>query len=220
MTSVASHPLRHLPVVATPSPPSFDQPVPMRFTVENVQVMIHQGIIPEDATTELLGGLIVLKDRSDLGGDPLMHGLKHSTAVRLLTQLAGKLAGKDCHAQIQLPVVCGEDELPEPDFSILRGGVHDYVARLPAAADVLTIIEVADSSFERDSRQKAAIYSKAGIPQYLIVNLRNSTVEQYTDPDAPIGTYRTKATFTSGQTIRLHLGAGASLEVAVAELLP
>jgi len=41
-----------------------------RLTRADAEVMMRQGIIPEDASTELLNGLIVLADRSARTQDP------------------------------------------------------------------------------------------------------------------------------------------------------
>lgn len=182
--------------------------------------MIRQRVLPEDASTELLGGLLVLKDQSDAGGDPLMHGPKHRLCIRLLTSLAGKVQTATRFAQVQLPVICANDEMPEPDFAIIRGTDREYAERLPTGADTFMVAEVADSSLERDAEEKLSIYAAAGIPQYLIVNLRNLAIEQYTDPDAAAATYRTKATFSRGQNILLHGGPDGDIDVAVADLLP
>src|SRR3954470_24450647 len=93
----------------------------VRFTADDVQGMLKQGFLPEDATTELLNGLIILKDRSDLGGEPLIHGPRHRACIRRLTLFVPRIETAERHAQVQLPIVCGNDQLPEPDFAIVRG---------------------------------------------------------------------------------------------------
>jgi hypothetical protein len=191
-----------------------------RFTVDDVMRMIHSGVIREDGTKELLDGIIVLKERGDSGGDPHVHGPKHRAAIGRLIKLCVSIETPNRHGQSQVPIVCSELELPEPDFAMVRGKEENYSDRLPTAQDTLVVIEAADSSLERDGGEKLAIYAAAGIPQYLIINLRNSTIEQYTDPDAKSATYRTKATFTRDQTLTLNGGSDGIVEVRAAELLP
>jgi Uma2 family endonuclease len=190
------------------------------ITVSQYQQMIEQGIVPEDSTVELLRGVLVRKDRSETGGDPMGHSPLHRLVVALLTALAPRINSDRRHLQIQLPVECPPDNAPEPDGSIIRGVPRDYGDRLPASADASCVIEVAHSSLDRDRDDKLPIYAAAGIPQYVLINLQNDTVEVYTDPDAAAGVYRTKATTTKGQSLRLHLGEGDWLDVQANDLLP
>lgn len=59
-----------------------------------------------------------------------MHGPIHRACVRKLTRLAAKTASVRSHAQVQLPIVCGTDQMPEPDFAV-RGTDDRYADRLP-----------------------------------------------------------------------------------------
>ena len=193
----------------------------VRFTVDDVVAMVRQGIIREDATTELLNGIVVHKDRGEYGGDPTLHGPRHRACVRRLTRLVGR--GVDSahrHAQIQLPVVCAPDQMPEPDFAIIRGTDADYANRLPTAADTFCVIEVADSSLERDETEKSPTYAAAGIPQYVILNLRTDTAQLYADPDPAARGYRATAMTGRCGTIDLNAGPTGAITVAVDDLLP
>ena len=53
------------------------------------------------------------------------------------------------------------DSAPEPDIAWVAR--RDYSRGRPAAADVLLIVEVAESSLEYDSGEKADLYAGAGI---------------------------------------------------------
>jgi Uma2 family endonuclease len=44
------------------------------------------------------------------------------------------------------------------------------------------VVEIADSTLERDRAYKAPIYARAGIPEYWIVNLVERRLEIYRDP--------------------------------------
>ena len=185
-------------MVAAPAASSPPAPVPpsalagrgplVRFTVDDVQAMLRAGLLPEDASTELLDGCIVRTDKSAQGGDPRMHSPGHRYTVTQLTDLAGIINSTDRHVQIQLPIVCGPTQMPEPDFAIVRGPRTAYADRLPTAADTLCIVEVADSSLERDREEKLPVYARAGVPRYIILNLRNRTAEVYGRIDQTAGT--------------------------------
>jgi Uma2 family endonuclease len=190
------------------------------ITVQQYQRMIEQEIVPEDSTVELLRGVLVRKDRSVLGEDPMGHSPLHRLVVALMTALAAKINGEQRHLQVQLPVECPPDGAPEPDGAIIRGTPRNYPDRLPSAGDVRCVMEAAHSSLDRDREDKLPIYAEAGIPQYILINLQNDTIEVYTDPDAAAGVYRTKGTVTRGGTLRLNLGDDEWLEVRAEELLP
>lgn len=192
----------------------------MPITIEQYQRMIEEGIVPEDSTIELLRGLLVRKDRGVLGEDLTYHASLHVMIVSLITRVAARINSDSCHLNVQLPVLCPPDSAPEPDGSIVRGTPHDYVTRIPVAADVSCVIEAAHSSLERDREDKLPIYAAAAIAQYVLVNLQNNTIEVHTDPDPATETYRSKATLERGQPLTLRLPGPDTMTIDAAELLP
>ena len=74
----------------------------------------------------------------------------------------------------------------------LCGRIEDYSERHPGPRDVALLIEVADSSLDRDRGIKLRSYARAGIRKYWIVNLLERRVEMHGDPDpnAPEPAYR------------------------------
>ncbi len=192
----------------------------LRVSADKYHQMIDQGIIEDGATIELLDGLIVNKDRSILGEDPMSHSPLHRLAVRRLIKLAARIDSARRQCQIQLPVRLSDFDEPEPDAAVVLGADDDFKSRLPGPADVACVIESAHSSLDRDREYKLGIYSKAGIGQYVIVNLRMDCVEVHSDPDIISGTFRTKATARRGERVKLSLGGGEILDVAAEEMLP
>ena len=191
-----------------------------RFSVEQYHQLIDQGILPEDGSYELLRGLVVEKDTGTLGEETVGHKPPHALVVALLSPLIAQINSSKRHLRIQLPVVAGRDDAPEPDGSIVRGVPRDYASHLPTAADTFCVIEIAHSSLERDESEKLAIYAAGGIPQYLIINLRSGAIEHYADPDPAAALYRSKTTVSGDQIIRLNLGDNEWLDVKAGELLP
>lgn len=190
-----------------------------RFTRAEAESLMRQGIIPEDATTELLNGLIVLKDRSASNQDPTMIGSGHTTSVERLSDLRARINNGRRHVRTQQPLVCSETHVPEPDFMVLRGTLADY-ADLPTAADAWCVVEVADSSYERDVGDKRVAYARAGVRQYVIINLRNRTAEVYANPDPGAGTYPPPQVVTEGEPLGLRVGEGEFFAVPLADVLP
>jgi hypothetical protein len=191
----------------------------IRLTRKDADAMVRMGIIPEDASTELLNGWIVLKDRSARDQDPSIIGQDHRKCVERFSALRKAIDNVHRHVETQQPLDCSDTHVPEPDFMILRGTLDAYVD-LPTAADAFCVIEVADSSYERDVGEKLGAYAKAGVQQYVIINLRNRTAEVYTNPNAAAGTYPPPQIVAEGETLHLRAGEDEVFAFALIEALP
>ena len=55
---------------------------------------------------------------------------------------------------------------------------HQY----PGAQDIGLIVEVADTTLQRDRNTKKQLYAREGIPIYWIINLVERQIEVYTEP--------------------------------------
>ena len=192
------------------------------LTVEQYHRMIEQGILPEGEPIELLNGQLVQKDRSAAGEDPMTVGHEHVFVVKRLAKLDRKFERLGGHIQTQQPISIPPINEPEPDAAIIVGSEEDYRGRLPAAADVLCVIEVADSSLQRDRTQKLRVYAGAGIAKYVIINLFDRAVEVYTDPvgKGTAARYRRMETVTGNGRLELPAPRGKKLSLVVRNLLP
>jgi Uma2 family endonuclease len=189
------------------------------FTVDQYHQMIRDGVLEEGAPYELLDGQIIRKDRSKEGEDPMTVGYDHAWVIKKLLKLDQKLNPFGCHMQIQLPITLPPHHEPEPDGAIIRGTEDDYHGRHPAPEDVLCAIEVADASLRRDRVTKQRIYADAGIPQYIIINLAERTIEVYTDPQIGHGRYGRSITLTPEQIVPFPTAADPQVNVNVRDLL-
>lgn len=135
------------------------------------EAMIRAGEIGEDDGVELLDGWIVPK----MGKNPL-----HDGTVDLIDFLLRELLPAGWFVRVQNAVVTS-DSTPEPDLAVVRGQPGDYRQRHPTGVEVALLIEVADTTLARD-RTKAAIYARAGIPHYWIVNLPGKHVIVHSQP--------------------------------------
>lgn len=127
------------------------------LTTDQYHHLIGNNLLDEDTETELLYGLMVRKDRSAQGEDPLTIGDRHRIAVQRLVRIARDFDPLGCHLQIQQPIVCPPNHEPEPDASVARGLEGDYGDRPPGPGDVFSVIEVADRSLARDVGLKLRI---------------------------------------------------------------
>jgi Uma2 family endonuclease len=189
------------------------------FTRQDAEAMVRMGIIPEDASTELLHGMIVLKNRARRGQDPMTIGNDHRICVVRLTALNKRIDGPTRHVESQQPLVCAETHVPEPDFMVIPGAVEEE-SDLPTAADAFCVVEVADDSYERDAGMKRWGYARAGVKQHIIINLRNRTAEIYTQPDTAAGTYPPPQVINEAGELPLRVGEDEFLPIRLRDVLP
>jgi Uma2 family endonuclease len=116
------------------------------------------------------------------------------------------------------PVRIPDYDEPEPDIAIVRGTNDDYRHKTPEPADVALLVEISDTTYDRDRGQKWNAYSKGGIPVYWIVNLGRGRVEVYTDP-SPAG-YPSRVDFEAGQQVPIMIGDQPLRPINVADILP
>ena len=208
---------------ANPISPSF-MPAPhgklVPLTVDQYHAMIDNGILEEGAPIELLDGMLVRKDRSAKGEDPMTIGGKHRKCVQLLLEAINPKLPKTSVLQTQQPISLPPIHEPEPDLSIVTKEASRRDDGHPTPPDIFSVIEVSDSSLEFDRSTKQRIYAAAGIPQYVIVNLVAGQIEVYEDPRATDGRYAEMKTISKGQTLKLKAGSGIEIELNSGEFLP
>jgi len=190
----------------------------MPLTVDQYHTMLETGILRDGDPYELLNGMLVRKDRSAVGEDPMTIGHEHAWAVNSLVDLNSKLKRLGCYMQVQQPLSLPPYDEPEPDGAVIVGTYEDYRGRHPTAADVTCVIEVADASLNRDRTTKLRAYAGSGIAQYVIINLVDRLVEVYTEPMAQ--RYGRSVTLGLKDRVEFAAAKGKRLAVAVRKLLP
>jgi Uma2 family endonuclease len=100
----------------------------------------------------------------------------HNVRVMTLTQLFVRAVADRAVISVQSPVRLNRYSEPEPDLLVLRPGFERYREALPTPADVLLLIEVADSSLRYDTSVKAALYGQHGVPEYWVIDIAGNCV--------------------------------------------
>ena len=149
------------------------------FTVAEYYRMAEAGILSEEDRVELLEGKIV--NMSPVGS-------RHAACVRRLDALFGRGVGLVAQVSVQNPIRLDDLSEPEPDLALLRPREDFYAQEHPGPADVLLVVEVADTSGDHDRSAKVPLYSRAGIPEVWLVDLSENLVEMYAAPQG--GSYR------------------------------
>ena len=177
------------------------------FSADDYQFLGVLGILDEDDRIELIDGEIVVMS-------PI--GNRHSACVDRLNHIFVRGVNGQAIVRVQGSIRLGDDSEPQPDIALLRHHDDFYVEAHPTSDDILLLVEVADSSLERDREKGRNTYAKHGIPELWIANLRDEVVERYRNP-TPDG-YGDMNTFNRGDTISPELLP--DVELAVDDILP
>ncbi|WP_447601063.1 Uma2 family endonuclease [Nitrospira sp. Nam80] len=181
-----------------------------RWTRKEYERMAALGLFSPDERVELLAGEIVTMTPQRSA---------HAAAIGLTEAVLRQVFGPSNWIRIQLPLIVDPDSEPEPDLAVVGGEPREYVNEHPRTA--LLVVEIADSTLEKDRALKTPIYARAGIPEYWIVSLAEPCLEIYRDPITRPGQpahYQSFQKVTRTETIS-PLSAPHSA-ITVADLLP
>ena len=168
--------------------------------------MTQEGILTEYARVEHIDGEIVQTT-------PI--GRRNAACVDRLNRLFADNLGHAVQIRVQNPVRLDEHSEPQPDVALLRPRPDFYASGHPTPADVLLLVEVAETSVQVDRQVKVPLYARSGLPEVWLVDLEQETITVYCDPSP--GGYRTS--WTVRRSDALPPRAIADPELAVARLL-
>lgn len=177
-----------------------------RFHVDEYHRMIEAGILTRNDRVELLDGEIV---------EMTPIGSRHVSCVGRLNRLLVMTLGERAFVSPQGAVTISDWSEPEPDIAVCRARPDDYATAVPATADTLLLVEVADTSLRKDRLAKLPLYAAAGVPEVWIVDLTADAIEVYREPDG--SEYASREVVTTGTIAPVAFG---DLELEVARILP
>ncbi|WP_295392884.1 Uma2 family endonuclease [uncultured Thiodictyon sp.] len=146
-----------------------------RLSVADYHRMGETGILGPELRTELIDGEIIEMP-------PIGH--PHAGTVKLLANLLKEAVGSAAILAVQDPVWLDDHSEPLPDIALLRPRPDYYRNGHPGPADVLLLIEVADSSLRYDREVKLPRYARGGIPEAWLVDLGGNRLHIYRAPGA------------------------------------
>jgi Uma2 family endonuclease len=144
-----------------------------RFSVDNFERMAAVGILGPDERVELLEGVVV----------PMTPvGDRHVGRVNFLSERLTVALHTRAIVQVQSAVRLAADWMPLPDLAVLRHRADYYASGKAGAPDILLVIEIADTSVDRDRDLKLPAYGRAGIPETWLVDLESQAMLLGRDP--------------------------------------
>jgi Uma2 family endonuclease len=185
--------------LSSPAPPQLPR---HKLSVEDFHRLGPAGVLDEDSRVELLRGDLI---------DMAPIGSMHAGVVAQLNLLLSR-GVQDGLVQVQNPVTIGDESELQPDLCVLRHRTDFYKHALPSAADVLLLIEVADTTLGYDRGHKIPLYAQAGIPEVWLVNIPERLVEVFTRP-GPAG-YGQISIRRGGDTLSSDRVLGVTVDIA------
>jgi Uma2 family endonuclease len=131
---------------------------------------------------------------------------------RLWTSRLGERAIVNIQNPVQFPT---EDSELQPDVVLLRPREDFYTTRHPQAADVLLLIEVADTTLRLDRGVKIPLYARVGVREVWLIDLTTARLEVHREPLDD--RYANVGILSRGE--RVSPEAFPDLSLAVAELV-
>jgi Uma2 family endonuclease len=183
-----------------------------RLSVEQYRELINRGKLTPDDPVELIEGLLLFKSPK---------GESHIAAARRCRHAIQALVPSGYFYDAQCPITLPDGE-PEPDGIVVLGNIDDPETTKPKPDRLCLVIEVADTSLDREHGSKLRSYARAGIGCYWIVNLIDRQIEVYTQPDAVANPpkYQKIDIFKIGESVPFVIDGKSVSAIAVGDILP
>jgi Uma2 family endonuclease len=173
------------------------------FTREEYHAMGKAGILTERDRVELINGRIFAM---------MPIGPWHVGTVGRIQYALMKAYMDTAIVFAGVPVTLGLNSEPQPDVAVLHKRPDFYSERLPAASDVLLLIEVSDTSRAYDLGTKHDLYAKHGIAEFWVIDQQMACVHTFRQPkDGMFGETRI---YRAGEVIPLPQCADAVIAVS------
>ncbi|HWA22987.1 MAG TPA: Uma2 family endonuclease [Caulobacterales bacterium] len=143
-----------------------------RFTVAEIWAMVEAGIMDEDEPVELLEGeLVPMASKKN----------RHEIWKRELARLIITATPKSVAVAVEPSLYLSDVTFTEPDILVHPQSILPEDVRGP---DALLLVEVADTSIDRDMRLKRPLYARHGVAHYWILDAENRRGFLFSNPGA------------------------------------
>ena len=173
-----------------------------RFTYAEFEQLSDLGLFA-DQHVELLNGEITVKG---------LQSPAHAYAVLNLDERLKNVLQNQAVVAVQLPCVLSAPppDFLEPDIALRVAPSSRYATRNATPEDTLLVVEVSESTLERDRNEKLEAYARNGIQEYWVLNLAANELEVYREPDGKA--YLSRRIMKVGQAVSPLAFAEVALE--------
>jgi Uma2 family endonuclease len=179
-----------------------------RITVDQYDCLVASGVL-DGQPIELIDGFLVQK---------MTKKPPHVISSEATRDVLLPLIPPGWRLAIEAPIRIPDYDEPEPDLAIVRGTRKDYTTRHPGPADIGLLIEVSDTTLDRDRGEKQLAYARGGVPTYWIVNLVDRQLEIYTDPTE--AGYRERRVLTAAEEVTVAVDGHELGRFFISDVLP
>lgn len=164
-----------------------------------------------------LGAILDLRHYELIDGELIEKMSKNHPHIRAVTLLRQWLLSvfSGLNVGLEIPVdVRPEDNPasePEPDAVVVKQSVLDLLPR-PKATDVLLLVEVSASTLSFDLGKKAALYARAAIPEYWVLDAIGRRLVVHRRPQD--GKYQDIIAYTEHESVAPLAAPGSAVVVA------
>jgi Uma2 family endonuclease len=141
-----------------------------RLTVADYHQMAEAGILGPDDRVELIAGEVL--DMSPIGS-------LHAAVVAAVAEYFSRVAAGKLTVWSQNPIRLDDLSEPQPDIALVRPRPDFYATAHPAAADVLLVVEVAETSLAYDLDVKVPLYARHGIPEVWVIDAATRVTHRF-----------------------------------------
>ncbi len=181
-------------------------PTAVRWTRDDCDALERAGVLT--ARYELVEGMI----------NKMGPNWGHAEMIRLLIAWLSTAFGVEYYYTQSSIDVLPEDNptsAPQPDGIVLNRPARG-LGRLPSPADISLLVEASDTTLAYDLTTKAALYARAGIVEYWVVNLPDRRLHVHRRPAE--GIYHEVLFYSQSQVVSPL--AAPEQTVGVSSLLP
>ena len=179
-----------------------------RWTRNDCTFLERVGFTPE--RYELIDGEIISK---------MGQNQPHAIAVTLLIKWLIAVFGGDfvlCQLPIEVTDADRPAYQPQPDASVITQPITAYLSEPPGPGDLRLVAEVSDSTLRGDLNTKAALYARASIPEYWVLDVSSRRLFVHRGPTN--GAYATVEWYSDAESV--FPKASPENSVPIANLLP
>lgn len=145
------------------------------LTVQDYHRMVESGILAADERIELIEGQLFKM---------AAKGTAHSAAITRIERILSQRLQGQVLLRLQDPVRLNDLSEPEPDVAIVAPHWLDYEDHHPTPEEIFWLIEVADTTLNRDRELKAPLYGRSHIREYWILDVQERRLFVFRQPDA------------------------------------
>jgi Uma2 family endonuclease len=179
--------LHDVPVMPPPQAPPRK-----RWTREQVAAAEASGIF-DGEKLELINGELI---------DKMPKNWRHVETLMLLgLWLREVFGGRFVATEAPLDVHPADNSTsePEPDAIVLKHDLSKYRSVRPQPQDLRLVAEISDTTLTFDRSVKAALYARAGIPEFWVLDVKGRRLIVHRDP-APEG-YRSVTAYSEHESV-------------------